>query len=219
MERREDEQFEARRMRALDRLSRALAHDVNGPLNAMALHLDLLRRSLAEPAAAAELGERRTRYAETMRSEMQGLERALRRLLTALRPAPAERATVDLGRALRELGELVEPHARSQRTALVLDLPETELRVEARPDRLRQALLEILLDVLERGPRAIRLEAAAAGDRAVVRLIAEGGAEPGASGGACTAAQDGLRELGGELVAATGGRTVELRLPLAPGRG
>jgi signal transduction histidine kinase len=212
--REEEERFDARRMRALNRLSRALAHDVNGPLNAITLHLDLLRRSLADPAARPDLGERRSRYAETMRSEMQGLERALRRVLAAIRPPAAEAASFDLTRVIRELAELVEPHVRAQRSTLTFDLPETELRVEVRLDRLRQALLEILLDMVDPGPTAVRVIAEASGRRAVVRMISEGGNGTRDAG---AAAWETVRELGGEVVAVdeAGIRGAELRLPLA----
>jgi signal transduction histidine kinase len=223
-----DDWLAARRMRALHRISRALAHDMNGPLNAISLHLDLLRRSIANPdagtAAGGDLPVRQMRYAETIRSEMQTLEHAVKNLLASIRPPAAERVRFDLRSALRELGELVAAHARAQRSTLEIELPEVELPVQAHPDPLKQALLELLLHALEACPSTLRVAPTAAGDRVVLRIAATGERDGDATGegaeghDAIDAARAVVRRQGGDvaLIRGAGGQLdVEVQMPLA----
>ena len=150
-------------MRGLTRFYAAFAHDLKAPLNAMVLTLELLKLSLQQAAAAADAdGEKRLRYVATLNEEIGRLDRQLRALLAHTAPPRDERGTVDLSALLDLLVQLLAPQAKRQGVQLDCALPAAPLVLIGHADRLKQALLNILINALEAmpdgGELAIRLE-------------------------------------------------------------
>ncbi|HSP99503.1 MAG TPA: ATP-binding protein [Candidatus Dormibacteraeota bacterium] len=148
-------------MRGLTRFYAAFAHDLKAPLNAMVLTLELLKLSLQQAVADAD-GEKRLRYVATLNEEIARLDRQLRALLAHTAPPRDERGAVDLCALLDLLVQLLAPQAKRQGVQLDCALPAAPLVLVGHADRLKQALLNILINALEAmpdgGELAIRLE-------------------------------------------------------------
>lgn len=138
-------------MRGLTRFYAAFAHDLKAPLNAMVLTLELLKLSLQSPGADAD-DEKRLRYVATLNEEIARLDRQLRALLAHTAPPRDERGTVDLRALLELLVQLLAPQARRQGVDLRSTLPPAPVELTGHGDRLKQALLNILINALEAMP-------------------------------------------------------------------
>lgn len=139
-------------MRGLTRFYAAFAHDLKAPLNAMVLTLELLKLSFQQPAAEGADVEKRLRYVSTLNEEIARLDRQLRALLAHTAPPRDERGSVDLRALLELLVQLLAPQAKRQGVALRCTLPDVPLELVGQADRLKQALLNILINALEAMP-------------------------------------------------------------------
>lgn len=167
----------AARVRNLTRLYVGLTHDLKAPLNAIILHLELLRRDLRRSSTATEeeVPERLERIA-IVEAELNRLQRTLGLLLEQAVPLVAERCRFDLRDAVSELGDLLRAPARQADKEVDVHLPARATTVEARRDQVKQALLNVALNGIEAmsdGGR-LRLAVSRRGDHAVVTISDSG---------------------------------------------
>lgn len=172
----------AARVRNLTRLLVGLTHDLKAPLNAITLHLELLRRSLEREnvdvdAGAPEHGSmsptERTRIVE---SELQRLRRSLDLLLAQAIPSREKPLTFDLREVVAELANLLEAPARHDQKEVEVYLPEHEVPVQGARDHIKQAILNVAINALEAAPTdgMLRLALQCVGDRAVLEVTDDG---------------------------------------------
>jgi signal transduction histidine kinase len=145
----------AMQMRGLTRFYAAFAHDLKAPLNAMVMTLELLKLSLEGDAT-----EKQLKYIGVVNQEIGRLDRQLRTLLTHTAPPSTGPQDVDLRGLLQELEELLAPQARRQRVTLITRLPDDPVIIVGQPDRLKQAMLNILINALEAMPEGGMLDIA-----------------------------------------------------------
>jgi signal transduction histidine kinase len=136
----------ATQSRSLSRLYTAAAHELKAPLNAMSLHLEMLKRSLEAKDANAR-GQRH--YVEVSKQELARLNRLLHSMLDYSVPAYGGRVVLDLRQLIDELGMLLMPQARHQRVTLALDQPSVPVSVFGNAGQIKQTLLNITLNALE----------------------------------------------------------------------
>ncbi|MBN2491962.1 MAG: HAMP domain-containing histidine kinase [Planctomycetes bacterium] len=164
---------DASKMRALARLFVSVAHDLKAPLNAIFLNLELLRRALetGEAAPAAER-DKRSRILATVRSEIERLGRMLGEVLRLPSLPQETHRPFDVARVLKEAVLLLHPMARDQNVTVNLAIAAGPIRVRGHRDRLKQALINLLLNALEAMPEGGRLDvdAAARGGAAEIRI-------------------------------------------------
>jgi signal transduction histidine kinase len=153
-------------MRTLAAVHRPHAHDVRSVLNAMQLSVELLTGLLADDEAAAAPGgiAQWQRHVSVLREELAKLNRSLRPLLEQPEPLGLARQRFDVRDPIHELAAVLRSQAARQRVAMSLHLPDVPVMVHGNRDRLRQALLNLLLHALngmpDKGRLAIRLAAA-----------------------------------------------------------
>jgi signal transduction histidine kinase len=151
----------ATQMRGLARVYGALAHELKAPLGAMALNLELLNDALNSDADTdPPLRNRRKRYAEVLREELARLNRSLIAVLNQTTSMGETRERFDLGGLIRDLEALLAPQAKLQQVAIDVQLPEREVPLVGRRDRLKQALLNIATNALEAMPNGGRMDMA-----------------------------------------------------------
>ena len=168
------------KMRVIARLYGSATHDLFGPINAIAVNVELLRQSMAadgdEPRA-----EKRRRWLTNVTEDVFRLSKSLRTVLEfAGLPAPA-RGRVDLGEVVEFAATLLRPRAKHQNVAVESAPPARAVVVRADADLVRHTALLLGLDALEAMPRGGTLAIAAteSGDRARL-AIRDGAAPPGA---------------------------------------
>jgi signal transduction histidine kinase len=154
-----------------------IAHDLKGPLNTMAINLELLNQSVERPDPDMEhTRERQRRYVTALRQEISRLNRSLDTFLGHVRPPADTRERFDLRELLQGVETLAGPTARLQHVSLQIDVPEEPVLGAGFPGRLKQALVNIVVNALQAMPSGgelvIRLRVA--GDRAMFSISDRG---------------------------------------------
>ncbi len=139
-------------MRGLTQFYAAFAHDLKAPLNAMVMTLELLKLSVQRGAADDGAREKQLKYFDVLNQEIRRLDRQLRTLLSHTAPPREGRHQLDLCEVLHDLDALLAPQAARQRVALTTRLPDEPITLVGNADRLKQAILNILINALEAMP-------------------------------------------------------------------
>ena len=164
----------SRRLMAVGRLTAGVGHEVKNPINAMVLHLELLRSKLA--ANPGETTQAAQRHVDILAGEMQRLDRVVQTLADFTRPLELRPAEHDLRHVVSGVVELTGAEMTENGVQVELSAPATPLPVRADADLMRQAILNLLLNAMQAMPRGgtIRLTVSREAQNAVVEIVDEG---------------------------------------------
>lgn len=148
----------ASRMENLARFFRSSVHDLRAPLNAMALAVQALRVSLARRDDGGTRSQE-AQYLETLKNEVDRLDRMLTRLLEETAPASNQgEKEYDLVAQMEDVASFLRPLASDSRVEIELRVPPgAEFRMVADPDRVRQVLVNLSINAIEAMPEGGRL--------------------------------------------------------------
>lgn len=151
------------RLAAMGRIAATVAHEVRNPLTAIRMLAQFLRRSHPEGTPAADA-------CRNIVAEIDRLEMLVKGLLEVTHARPLRPAPMDVGDLLREASALMEGQLRHRRIALGL-APEPGLPlVMADRDRLKQVLLNLILNAADAMPDGGSLTLSAARTRPGARF-------------------------------------------------
>jgi signal transduction histidine kinase len=185
----------SRKLVALGRLSVGVAHEVKNPLNAMMIHLELLRQQFTgKPAptrggtggsgrAVAVASEpqpidstKAVQHVEVIAGEIRRLDEVVQGFLKFTRPEELKLQPVRLKPLFDEVVPIVQPEAT--RTAVTLDVDCNGVPdVNGDPAMLRQAFLNLALNACQAMPGGgtLRVKCEAARDRRVAISFSDTG--------------------------------------------
>ena len=135
------------KLATLGRLTSGVAHEVKNPLNAMTIHLELLKERLG---TSRELVQDNL---EVIGNEIKRLDRAVQGFLKFVRPQELALTSVDLNGLLRELEALLRPEWQPVGVRFVADLDPELHSIRADEELLRQSFLNILLNACQAMPQ------------------------------------------------------------------
>ncbi|HEX5229334.1 MAG TPA: ATP-binding protein [Bryobacteraceae bacterium] len=127
------------RLAAISRLTGGVAHEIKNPLNAMALHLEVLRGKL--PAEQPEI--------EVIGREIKRLDTVVKTFLNFNRPVDLNYKPINFNALVQEVLALVSVDARSRNVALHTVLQPEELWLTGDADLLKQAILNVINNGME----------------------------------------------------------------------
>ncbi len=134
------------KLTALGRLTSGVAHEMKNPLNAMMIHLELLKEKLdGTPGGAHE-------NLEVIESEIRRLDRAVLGFLKFVRPQELALHPVDLNALLSDLVTLLEAEWQKAGIRFALQVAAPLPCITGDEELLRQALLNILLNACQAMP-------------------------------------------------------------------
>ncbi len=174
MHRLEDELEVARRLSAIGRLTRGVAHEVKNPLNAMAIHLDLLREKARSGNGSLDL------HVDVIRHEIDRLDRVVKTFLDFSRPVEIHLGEVDLVAMARRIQDLAS--ARAEEDGINIEIQTDEPAPHAWIDRdlVEQALLNLVNNAIDAMPpegampaavpRKVLIEVRRKQDQAILRV-------------------------------------------------
>lgn len=131
--------------------ARTLVHEVKTPLNAMTVHLELLRHSSQNPDGPAQL-ETHQRSLEAIETSARQVDKLLRDFADYSTPVTLERRPLDLSQVLEASLEAVTAQCTAQGITLSEDLPPGPWIVQGDSHRLRQAFDNLLKNAVEAQP-------------------------------------------------------------------
>lgn len=132
------------RLAAVGTLAAGLAHEIRNPLNGARLHVSFLERTLKQSGMAPETLE----AVQIVQDEIKRLARLVTDFLDFARPRPLARVTTSVRILCERAAQLAAPVAGAS-VSLELDLPSTDILLEADKDRLEQVLLNLLQNAIE----------------------------------------------------------------------
>jgi len=161
----------SRRLAAVGRLTAGVGHEVKNPINAMVLHLELLRGKLADSTEALDGAGR---HVEILAGEMQRLDRVVQTLADFTRPLELNLSEIDLGDVARSVVELTDEEMSEHKVRCECDV--TPVIVRADGELLRQALLNLVLNAMQAMPGGglLHVRVRREDDSAVVSVADEG---------------------------------------------
>jgi signal transduction histidine kinase len=139
----------SRRLAAIGRITAGVGHEVKNPINAMVLHLELLRGKLA---TVGESGEGAQRHVEILASEMQRLDRVVQTLADFSRPMEMQLRVVDLRDVVASVIELTWEQMKENHVTVRAEATREPLLVHVDSDLVRQALLNLVLNGMQAMP-------------------------------------------------------------------
>jgi PAS domain S-box-containing protein len=142
----EDEIELSRRISASGRVTRGVAHEVKNPINAIVLHLQLLRNKLQDVDPAT------SRHVDIIDSEIHRLDRVVQILVDFTRPRDLHLEETDLRSVLEEVALLAAPDAEQHGVSLVRELPPDPIPVKVDADFIKQAILNVVLNGVQSMP-------------------------------------------------------------------
>jgi signal transduction histidine kinase len=140
----------SRKLAALGRLTAGVAHEVKNPLNAMTIHLELLKGKLAKlsrdsgGATAATL-----EHVNVIGTEIRRLDQVVQGFLKFTRPDDLHLGPVPVDNLLAEIAQVVQPDAALNRVRVQVYCPPDVPDVQGDPGSLRQALLNLALNACQ----------------------------------------------------------------------
>jgi len=137
----EEQLRRAERLSALGELSAMLAHEIRNPLGSIRGTAEILRDDFPP-------GHPKHEFLEILLKETDRLNRVVEDFLRLSRPSDGEKRTCDLGAELRELTTLLGSEAAADGVRIALELDRLP-PVTGDPERLRQALLNLLLNGIQ----------------------------------------------------------------------
>ena len=133
----------ASRFAAISRISGGVAHEIKNPLNAISLHLDLLR-ARAETSDGELTGQ-----IDVLSREVRRLDRVVKTFLDFSRPVEVRFGEVDLGALASEVAHLMTPQARLAGIEVQCDIPAEPALMRGDEDMLKQAILNLVNNAIE----------------------------------------------------------------------
>ena len=138
----------SKRVAALGRLTAGVAHEVKNPLNAMTIHLELLRQKLEGGAPTADV---RT-HADVIGQEIRRLDAVVQGFLKFARPEDMRIERVEVGTVAADVTRTVRPEAEAGRVTVTTVCADPALAVDADPTMLRQALMNLAVNAVQAMP-------------------------------------------------------------------
>ncbi len=190
----------SRKLVALWRLTAGTAHEVKNPLNAMMIHLELLRTKIKagvleaapQPVAASSGGlglsapdrgavnpalEGVLEHVHVIESEIRRLDEVVQGFLKFTRPEDLRLQPVSVATLFEAIQPVIESEAQANRVKVFVEAPATVPEVHGDAAMLRQALLNLAINACQAMPGGgtLRLAAAPAPRRMVEVRIEDTG--------------------------------------------
>jgi PAS domain S-box-containing protein len=132
----------SRRLAAIGRLTSGVGHEVKNPINAIVVHLELLRTKLD----LAGSDERAVRHLDIIESEIQRLDRVVQTLVDFSRPVELQLRDQDLRAVVSSVLMLASAELETRNVHVVSDLPSIPMLAKLDADLIKQAILNIVLN-------------------------------------------------------------------------
>ena len=174
MEAIESELEVSRRMLAIGRLTSGVAHEVKNPINAIVVHLELLKNKLSGATPSA------SRHLDVIDAEIRRLDRVVQTLVDFSRPVELQLREQDLRDVIGDVLALATEELSMRNVTLISQLPSSPVIANVDADLLKQAAINVIQNGAQAMPEGGRLDVVLETDRksAILRIQDEGTGVP-----------------------------------------
>ena len=130
----------SRRLAAIGRLTSGVAHEVKNPINAIVVHLEVLRQKLHE------IDPDTRRHMDVIGSEIRRLDRVVQTLVDFTRPVELRLTDTDMRRLVDDVALLASPEAERHNVHILRETSPEPLPVRIDADLVKQAVLNIVIN-------------------------------------------------------------------------
>ena len=130
----------SRRMAAIGQLTSGVGHEVKNPINAIVVHLELLRNKMSAQDAPA------FRHLDVIQNEIRRLDRVVQTLVDFSRPVELKPHDQDLRRIVNAVLMLASVELETRDVQVINEVPAHPVIVKVDADLMQQALLNIVLN-------------------------------------------------------------------------
>lgn len=158
------------RLASIGRLTSGVAHEVKNPINAIVIHLEILRERMIQ------LDPDTRRHMDIITKEIHRLDRVVKTLVDFTRPVELKLADLDLRALAADVVALAAPEAGKRNVQIEEQPSERELRVRVDNDLVRQAVLNVVINGIQAMPDGGKLTVSSSvvGAAAVLEIHDEG---------------------------------------------
>src|SRR5215469_10047096 len=160
----------SRRMAAIGRLTAGVGHEVKNPINAIVVHLELLKNKLGTDHVPA------ARHLEVIDAEIRRLDRVVQTLVDFSRPVELQLHEQDMRTVIGDVLALASEELTTRNVKLVSEIPANPMIVNVDADLLKQAAINVIQNGAQAMPNGGTLRVRLAEERktAVLRIADEG---------------------------------------------
>jgi signal transduction histidine kinase len=149
-------------------LASGLAHEIRNPLGTISMNLQLLQEDWADPVSDRE--KKSARKVAVLLKEVRHLENILNDFLKFAAKPRLKLERVSLNKLIDDLLDFIAPQAAKSRVRVTRSLSPAAPPVQADAERIRQSLLNLLLNALQAMPDGGELEVATEGSEGSSRV-------------------------------------------------
>jgi len=160
----------SRRMAAIGRLTSGVGHEVKNPINAIVVHLELLKNKLGDSSAPA------SRHLEVIEMEIHRLDRVVQTLVDFSRPVELQLREQDLRTVVGDVLALSAEELSTRNVTLERQMASNPLIANVDADLLKQAVINVIQNGAQAMPEGGRLRVVLEEDKksAILRIADEG---------------------------------------------
>jgi len=160
--------------------ARTLAHEVKTPLNALAIHLEVLRHKIGSEDDANENESQSKRSIAALDSSIRQVDQLVRDFTDYSAPVTMERKSIDVAEVLNTSLEAVGSACAAKKIKLTRELIPGPWQLQGDATRLRQTFDNLLRNAMEAQPNggAIHVSASSAGNQLTVDISDAGPGVP-----------------------------------------
>src|SRR5579872_2793236 len=129
----------SRRMAAIGRLTAGVGHEVKNPINAIVVHLELLRNKV-------QAGDDALRHLDVIQSEIRRIDRVVQTLVDFSRPVELRPSDCDLREIVSSVLTLASAEMETHGIHVESRVPDRPVVCRVDSDLLKQALLNVVLN-------------------------------------------------------------------------
>ncbi|HTW49829.1 MAG TPA: ATP-binding protein [Acidobacteriaceae bacterium] len=130
----------SRRMAAIGRLTAGVGHEVKNPINAIVVHMELLRNKVQDGGGDA------LRHLDVIQSEIRRLDRVVQTLVDFSRPVELQLKDMDLREVVSSVLALASAELETRGIVVESQAPGHAVLCRVDADLLKQALLNVVLN-------------------------------------------------------------------------
>jgi signal transduction histidine kinase len=144
----------SKKLADLGRITSGIAHEVKNPLNAMVIHLEILRSKIESGTSDPQP------QLEILDSEIKRLDRVVQTFLNFTWPVEVHLQPIDLNKIVNQVTALASTEAQERGVTINKQLEEDSLLIKGDADLLKQTLLNVIINGCQSMPEGGPLKVA-----------------------------------------------------------